>query len=93
MATSKTYYKMVSMSGVDKDVSKGQYQTKEVEKHDRRNDPSVKFAKQSLLFLWVDVDGILNSTVLLLVCDILRVRSGLFHLQIHREWISLYGNE
>lgn len=89
MEMSETYYGMVSMSRVDEDMSKFEYQTEEVQEHDRWNDPSVKFAKECLLFFRVDIGGILDSTVLFLIRSRWRVGSGVFHLQIHREWIDL----
>lgn len=61
------------------------YQTEEVQQHDRRHDPSVKFAKQCLFFLRVDVDIILNGVVLLLVCRVWCIGRRLFHLEIHCE--------
>ena len=67
----------------------GQYQTKEIQQHHRRYNPSVKFAKQGLFFLPVDVDMVLNGVVLLLVCRIWRVGSCLFYLEIHRDGSGL----
>ena len=69
------------------------YQTEEIQKHDRRYDPSVEFAKQRFLFLWVDVDIILDSIMLLLVCRVGCVGRRLFHLEIHREeWVRSSGD-
>lgn len=68
------------------------YQTEEIQKHNRRYNPSVEFAKQRFLFLWVDVDIILDSIMLLLVCQLWCVGRRLFHLEIHREWVRSSGD-
>ena len=83
-----TYCEGISTVAFNECIIGGQYQTEEIQQHDRRHNPSVKFAKQRLFFLWVDVDMILNGVVLLLVCRIWCVGRCLFHLEIHREWVK-----
>jgi len=70
-----------------------QYQTEEIQKHDRWYDPSVEFAKQRFLFRWVDVDIILDGVVLLLVCGVRSVGRCLFHLEVRCEWLKSRGDD
>lgn len=88
----KTYCEGISTAASIEGIIGGQYQTEEIQQHDRRHNPSVKLAKQRLLFLRVDIDIILNVVVPLLVCRVGRVGRCPFHLEIHREWVRSRGD-
>lgn len=81
---SKTYCESISTAASIEGITRGRYQTEEIQQHDRRHNPSVKFAKQRLFFQWVDVDIVLNGVVPLLVCRVWWVGRCRLHLKIHR---------